>query len=525
MAGVSLAGAAVSVGYIGVMVVESLVCGYCIFAHVSHLAFVAMAVPRALRTGRGFGPPGRGWQVEVGLGAFALISVVLGITDERGRAAGRAGAERKLAEATRSIVTASPESAPPAAEGQSPVAAPTKPVFVGRYRTGPEQATVRIVMFTDYQCPDCLKIEDELTALMKSGASISASIKYFPFSSMCNPHSPGNLHANACWAARAAETAGMLRGVAGFWEMHHWLFARQGSFTDSELDQGLAAMGYEPRAFTTVMQGPETLKRVQADIKEGSELGLFQTPMIFINGVELKGWNAPQALTRAVRAVLAAAPPPAGELVDSPPDAAGKYIADWKAQARVEIPASVTQRGLGPENALVSVVLFGDYQEPFTAEADGMLRVFTKGAEPRIRYTFAHFPVNQACNPVAQMTKYPKACLAAQAAEGAELLAGPEAFWEMHNWLMANQAGLSDATLRAGAAGMAFDGSMLMEAMALPEVGERIASDARVAGSLGIASIPLIFINGRLVPRWKAGYENVLPRIILEAAAEGAGKP
>ena len=66
------------------------------------------------------------------------------------------------------------------------------------------------------------------------------SIRYFPFNSDCNPFVTKTLHSNACWAARAAETAGMLWGPEGFWKMHVWLFDRRGVFeTTRELEEGI----------------------------------------------------------------------------------------------------------------------------------------------------------------------------------------------------------------------------------------------------------------------------------------------
>ena len=39
----------------------------------------------------------------------------------------------------------------------------------------------------------------------------------------------------------------------------------------------------------------------------------------------------------------------------------------------------------------------------------------------------------------------------------------------------------------------------------------------------GSSSIPLVFINGKQVPRWKLDNENLLPRMVREAAQSSTG--
>ena len=188
-----------------------------------------------------------------------------------------------------------------------------------------------------------------------------------------------NPHPNGCWAARAAEAAGILRGPDGFWQMHRWLFEQNGSFTDASLPVSLRAMGFDPAEFTRVMSSPATLSLVQQDIEEGVALGLHRTPMIFINGVELKGWFTPRALTRSVESLVASNLPSTGPENDRPPEAAEKYIADWR-DGPLVVPEPRDPElnwAIGETDTAepaVSVILFGDYTEPLTAEADAAVR-------------------------------------------------------------------------------------------------------------------------------------------------------
>ncbi len=405
----------------------------------------------------------------------------------------------------------------------APLEAPR--AFTGRYRRGPEAAAIRVVMFTDYQCPDCLQIEKQVEAVLKGRADTSLSIKHFPFCKACNPGTP-DLHPNACWAARAAEAAGILWGNDGFWKMHEWLFERRGRFeTSQELETGIRALGYDPQGFVQVMQGAETLRRVKQDIEEAVDLGLFFTPMIFINGVELKGWDAPDALRRTVAEVAAHNPPPRTADADHPPRAQEKCIADWREQPRLTLPGDKQAWSLGPENAALKIVIWGDYQEPGTVRADAIIRTFVAGRND-VQYAYRHYPFNSDCNPTLKERRHPLACRAAQAAEAAGRVGGNDGYWKMHVWLMENRERFSDETLRAAASEMGLDASALFAAMEQPDVQASILDDIQASKQLprlqigkppGLSGVPTIFVDGRYVPRWLLNDQPVLDRILVEA--------
>jgi protein-disulfide isomerase len=402
--------------------------------------------------------------------------------------------------------------------------------FSGRWRKGPEEAAIRIVMLTDYQCPDCKRLETEAEELFKSRKDLSLAIKHFP---MCKDAAPGvpcnkyitrTLHQNACWGARAAEAAGILAGDDGFFKMHDWLFSRGGSFTDAELKAALPALGFDPTSFVAVMSGPETLRRVQADIEDGIALGLNYTPMIFVNGVELKGWNVPKAITKTVEQVAAANPPPRTASADRPVLAATKYIEDWREQRARPMPPEKTVRALGADAtaAKVLVVVFGDLQEENTARIDEEIRDALRTL-PSARYIFRHFPVCKDCNPtlpaqVPEASLHPMACKAASAAEAAGGIAGNDGYWKMHTWLLKNRQGLTDEKIRAGARELGFDAAALDAAMGRPDVKAAISEDAVSGSGMGFTGIPAVYVNGKWVPRTYREGDRVVARIMEEAA-------
>jgi protein-disulfide isomerase len=115
-------------------------------------------------------------------------------------------------------------------------------------------------------------------------------------------------------------------------------------------------------------------------------------------------------------------------------------------------------------------------------------------------------------------TKYPHACRVAYAAEAAGRLGGPESYWEMHTWLLANRERFSDAALRAAAIEIGLDADAYLRVFESPEVQAAIARDTALGQRLQVTKVPTVFVNGRKVPRWKLDEENVLPRILAAAA-------
>jgi len=450
--------------------------------------------------------------------------------------AGEAGADRSGSSGR--DLTDEQRASPPGEQGQSP-AAPQRPAregFTGRYRLGPEASPIRIVILTDYQCVDCNRVEPELAEIVASRQDVSLSVKHFPMCAEaapgvpCNPYATRTMHPNACWAARAAEAAGLLKGNDGFWQAHRWLFSRAGNFTESELAAAVGAMGFDPAEFLATMKGPETLRRVRADCEEGYALGLYFTPMVFINGVEFKGWQVPGALRRTVEEVAAKNPPPLTAAADRPPSAAGKDVQDWRDQPVRAMPPDTRAwtTGAASESAVpagarfVDVVLFGDYQEPFTAAMDVAIRERMK-TRPNVRYTFRHFPIDPKSNPtlppnVRAEAIHPLAGRAAQAAEAAGALGGASGYWKMHDWLMRNLNGFSDASLRAAATQMGLDADALFAEMDKPAVAAAIVEDARAGQALGLTGVPMVFVNGKWVWRTTRGQENIVLTVM-----EGAG--
>lgn len=521
------------------MMAEGKVCKYCLVAHLGNFAFVAAACMTTSRAVDPGVPASSFQQVGAAFGLFLAVAAgVLGV--ESGvQTAAHQKQEAQLAESVKTLTTTPAQQVPAQSSSTTSDSAPSHttespatpapgndhtpkspapaPPFVGRFRWGPESAAIRIVLFTDYQCPDCRIIEQQLEQVQKMNLSLNVSIRFYPFSTVCNDRVTEDMHPDACFAASAALAVGTMGSNDAFWAMHQWLFERKGAFTPQQLAAQAASLGLDGNAVVATVNNKSNFEEVKSDIRLGNDLGLRYTPMIFINGVELKGFTAPNALVRAVEALAKTNPPAATADNDHPPLAADRYLADWREAPPVTLPERFFRRWLGDPHASTTIVMVGDYMEPGSAEADAVIRMIVGAPGSNVRYNFVQFPMNQDCNPQVGFTKFKNSCLAARAAEGATLAGGPDAFWRMHNWLMNNRDILSEELLRNGAPAIQLDAEQLTVAMQQRWVADELNEDALGALSANITSLPTIFINNKPAVSWKVGNENLIPRLIEEA--------
>jgi Thioredoxin len=84
-------------------------------------------------------------------------------------------------------------------------------------------------------------------------------------------------------------------------------------------------------------------------------------------------------------------------------------------------PVGRTDHSIGPRDAPVTVVEYGDFECPKCKQAAGAVKLLIARFGERIRFVFRHFPQNEI---------HPHAL---QAAEVAECAGGQARFWQMHD--------------------------------------------------------------------------------------------
>jgi len=165
-------------------------------------------------------------------------------------------------------------------------------------------------------------------------------------------------------------------------------------------------------------------------------------------------------------------------------------------------------RTMGPADAPVTLVEYGDYQCPYCAAARPVLEDLVEMADGKARLVFRHYPLDSV---------HP---LARRAAEAAEAAGAQGRFWPMHALLYENQEDLTDDDLRSYAIRLELDLARFDGDLAEHRHAGRVQED-RLAGERdGVRGTPGIFLDG--VPYDGALEIEALLRAV-EEAAEGAG--
>ena len=138
----------------------------------------------------------------------------------------------------------------------------------------------------------------------------------------------------------------------------------------------------------------------------------------------------------------------------------------------------------GPDQAIVTIVEYGDFECPYCGQAEPVLRELLAG-HGDVRYVWRHLPLNDV---------HPHAQLAAEAAEAA---AGQGAFWAMHDLLLRHQDALLMPDLIRYATEAGLDPGRFRDQLASRAGAARVAEDVDSADLSGVSGTPTFFINGR----------------------------
>jgi len=176
--------------------------------------------------------------------------------------------------------------APPPGQPGQPAAlpAPAPPAAVQKVdfrpddpQKGPRSAPVTVVVFSDFQCPFCTRVEPTLTQLQKAYPDdVRVVWKNYPLA----------MHPQAMPAALAAEAA---REQGKFWEMHDLMFQNQGQLAPAQYDAWAKQLGLDVKKFQAASASPATRARVEEDARMGARFASQGTPTLYVNCRQLVG--------------------------------------------------------------------------------------------------------------------------------------------------------------------------------------------------------------------------------------------
>ena len=148
---------------------------------------------------------------------------------------------------------------------------------VGSPSIGPDDASVTLIEFSDFQCPFCARVTPTLEQIQETyGDEVRIVFKHLPL----------RIHPQAPMAHAASEAA---KAQGKFWEMHDLIFANPRQLTEEKFIEYAGQIDLDVEQFKVDMASPEVKKRVDADVAEASQLGVTGTPGFFINGKFVSG--------------------------------------------------------------------------------------------------------------------------------------------------------------------------------------------------------------------------------------------
>ena len=152
----------------------------------------------------------------------------------------------------------------------------------------------------------------------------------------------------------------------------------------------------------------------------------------------------------------------------------------------LSVPVNPGDHTIGPPNARVTVVEYGDLECPNCKQAAPVVKLLLQRFKDRIRFVYRHFPLEEV---------HPHALLAAEAAESA---GAQGKFWQMHDLLFDNQAHLKPNALRSYAERLQLDMSRYTADMKEHSYLQRIREHEQSGRDSGVRHTPTFFVNRKI---------------------------
>jgi protein-disulfide isomerase len=159
---------------------------------------------------------------------------------------------------------------------------------------GPENASVTLVEYGDFECPYCGLAEPNVRALMVDD-DLRYVWRHLPLS---------DVHPRAQIAAEAAEAAG---AQGAFWEMHDLLLANQDKLQPTDLMRYAEQLGLDTARWHDDIKRHVSAARVAQDVESADTSGVSGTPTFFVNGQRHYGAYDVETLKAAIKTARARA--------------------------------------------------------------------------------------------------------------------------------------------------------------------------------------------------------------------------
>lgn len=171
----------------------------------------------------------------------------------------------------------------------------------------------------------------------------------------------------------------------------------------------------------------------------------------------------------------------------------------------LRVPVTSRDHIRGSQNALVTLVEYGDYECPYCGAAQPVVERLQARFSRELRVVFRHFPLVEV---------HPHS---GPAAETAEFAGSNGVFWPMHDALFANQHRLSMPLMMTLASSLNLSTIALRDALASGQYAGKVRADFIGGVRSGVNGTPTFFLNGARYdsPIGVAGLGDAIDRLVL----------
>ena len=375
---------------------------------------------------------------------------------------------------------------------------------------GPADAPITIVAWSDHSCGYCIRVQVTLDQLVRL---YPGQIRFV--------HRTLPLDEDDTLSAEAALAAA---AQGRFKPMSDRLYGVHGKVDRPAAEMMARELGLDMLRFRAALDTGMYKAQIAADVKDATALGITGTPVFFVNGRAISG-NQPLkifadtvdeelarvATTKANYDALVAN----GKATADVPDRDRGHPGDAPSLAErttYRMGLGLPGHQQGPDDALVTIVVWGDFQCPFCAKMAPILQRVRDTYGAQVRIVYRHLP----------MAFHKKAALAAEAAVAA---AEQGKFWAFHDAVWAGFGHLERADLEQFAMIAGLDMAKFRAALDDRRHHDAVIMEGAAALALGVDGTPTSFVNGKPIigSRDYAGVATIVDDQLAQAKTVVAG--
>lgn len=377
----------------------------------------------------------------------------------------------------------------------------------GSPTSGPEDAPVTLVMFTDFECPYCKRAEVTLDLIRKKyGEKVRYVFKHMPLP----------FHERARPAALLAAKVQQNQGDAAFFRASSAIFRSSPDLSERTLrkigqDQGLTEEQMDAAFRDT---DAELRARLLKDQDLAEDVLARGTPHFFINGKRLSGARPVEQFEalidhglRRADELRKSATPPSDVYARLQEKALSPGIPE---RMDAEVP-SAGRPSRGKLDAPITIHVFSDFECPYCKQGEKLLAELDAQFKDKLRIVWHDFPLDF----------HEDARPAARAAREAFAQKGDAGFWKMHERLFAfekEKPALSIDAILEHTKALGLDATKMQKALDESVHDGAIDADIELGKSLGIRGTPAYVVDGFVVTglKPKRHFERLIERSLSE---------